>query len=104
MEHDDCVFFADRFSKENYRAFMEQTKGDKSAVEAVMNHTHLLDIFCNAQPRPTRDMVLYVGRLLKDIWQAKLNRDVPNRRIRVSFPEEHEDDLLYYEVSFFQER
>ena len=104
IEHDDCVFFADRFAEKNYLAFMKQTKGNKSAVEAVMNHTHILDICCSAQPKPTREMVLYVGRLLKDIWQAKLNRDFPKRRITVSFPEEHEDDLLYYEVSFFQER
>jgi hypothetical protein len=49
-------------------------------------------------------MILFVGRLLKDIWQAKLSRDFPKRRITVSFPEEHQDDLLQYEVSFFQEQ
>jgi hypothetical protein len=104
LEHDDCVFFAERFTEENYRGFMEQTKGDKAAVEAVMNHQHITDIFYNAEPKPTREVVLYIGRLLKDVWQTKLNRDFPNRKITVSFPEEHQDDLLHYEVSFFQER
>lgn len=104
LEHDDCVFFADRFTRENYDAFLKQTKGDKRAVEVVMNHTHILDIFGNAQPKPNREMVLYVGRLLKDVWQTKLNRDFPKRNIKVSFPEEYEEDLLSYEVSFFQER
>jgi hypothetical protein len=104
LEYDDCVFFADRFTKDNYRAFMDQTKQNKRAVETVMNHTHIIDICCNAQPRPNRDMILFVGRLLKDIWQAKLSRDFPKRRITVSFPEEHQDDLLQYEVSFFQEQ
>jgi hypothetical protein len=104
VEHDDCIFFANRFSEENYRGFMEQTKGDKTAVEAVMNHEHITDIFYNAEPKPSREMVLHVGRLLKEIWQAKLGRDFPNRKITVSFPEEYQDDLLHYEVSFFQER
>ena len=101
---EDCVFFADRFTKENYDAFMKQTNGDKRAVEVVMNHVHILDIFCNAQPRPNREMAVYVGRVLKDIWQTKLNRDFPKRNVTVSFPEEYEEDLLNYEVSFFQER
>ena len=103
LEYDDCVFLAHRFTDENYRAFMAQTSGDKRAVETVMNHTHILDI-CNPEPRPTREMVLYVGKLLKDVWGAKLDRDFPTRRITVSFPEEHQDDLLQYEVSFFQKR
>ena len=104
LEYDDCVFFAHKFSEKNYRAFMEQTKGDTTAVEAVMNHTHILDICCNAQPRANRDMVLFVGRLLKDVWQVKLDRDFPKRRIIVSFPEEFQEDLVQYEVSFLQER
>jgi len=41
---------------------------------------------------------------LRDTWQARLNRDFPGRKIRVSFPEEHGEDLLQYEVTFFQER
>jgi hypothetical protein len=104
IEHDDCVFFAHRFTEDNYRAFMQQTKGDKRAVECVMNHKHILDIFCGADPKPNREIVLYTGRLLKEIWQAKLNRDFPEREITVSFPEDNQDDLLDYEVSFFQER
>lgn len=104
IEHDDCVFFADGFTEENYRAFMARTKGDKAAVETVMNHWHIKDIFCSAEPKPTREMILHVGRLLKDIWQTKLNRDFPGRSITVSFPEEYEEDLLNYEISFFQKR
>jgi hypothetical protein len=101
-EHDDCVFFADKFTEENYRAFIESTEGDKTAVEAVMNHWHIKDIFCSAEP--SREMILYVGRLLKGIWQTKLSRDFPGRSITVSFPEEFEEDLLNYEISFFQNR
>ncbi|HUK46455.1 MAG TPA: hypothetical protein VLW06_02640 [Terriglobales bacterium] len=104
MEYDDCVFRTLRFTEENYRGFMEQTNGDKAAVEAVMNHEHILDIFSNASIKPSQSMVLYVGRLLKDIWDAKLKRDFPARRITVSFPEGPFEDPLQYEVSFFQEQ
>lgn len=104
LEHEDCVFRRDHFTEANFLGFMKQTNGDKTAVEVVMNHEHVLDIFPNADPKPSCKMVLYVGRMMKEIWQAKLNRDFPNRKILVSFPEEHSEDLLYYEVTFFQQR
>jgi len=103
VEHDDCVLHAG-FTDDIYKGFMAQTKGDKTSVEAVINHRHVLDLFCSADPKPTREMILYVGRLLTDTWQAKLNRDFPGRKIRVSFPEAYCEDLLQYEVTFFQER
>jgi hypothetical protein len=103
VEHDDCVFRAG-VTDEIYSGFMAKTKGDKTSVEAVMNHRHVLDLFCTADPEPTREVVLYVGRLLRDTWQAKLNRDFPGRKIRVSFPEDYCEDLLQYELTFFQER
>jgi hypothetical protein len=104
LEHDGCIFWRNRFTEENYKGFMAQTKGNKTAVEAVMNHEHILDIFPNPPNKPSREIVLYVGRLLKEIWQAKLDREFPGRRIKVSFPEEFSEDLLYYEITFFQER
>jgi hypothetical protein len=103
VEHDDCVLRAG-FTEDIYKGFMAQAKGDKSSVEAVMNHGHVLDLFSNANPKPTREMILYVGRLLRDTWRAKLKRDFPDRKIRASFPEEHCEGLLQYEVTFFQER
>jgi hypothetical protein len=101
-EHDGCVFFA-RFSEESYRGFLQQTGGNRQAVEAVMNHRHILDLFCRPDLKPTREQVIYLGRLLKDAWAAKLQRDFPGKRFVVSFPEEASEDLLDYEVTFFQE-
>jgi hypothetical protein len=103
VEHDDCLFFAG-FNTDNYKGFMTQMNGDKTSVEAVMNHRHVSDLFCNANPKPARPVIQYVGRLLRDAWQAKLDREFPDRRILVTFPEDDWEDLLQYEVTFFQER
>lgn len=102
-EHDDCVFFAG-FSEHSYREFMEQTAGNRQAVEAVMNHRHILDLFCRPELEPTQSQVVYLGRLLKEMWMAKLQRDFPSKRFVVSFPEEPSENLLDYEVTFIQER
>jgi hypothetical protein len=73
--YDDCVFDADRFTRKNYDAFMQQTNGAKTSVEAVMNHAHIIDLFSPRESQPSREMVLYVGRVLKQTWEAKLARD-----------------------------
>ena len=98
-EMDGCVFFAG-VTKGGYLAFMQQTGGDKRAVESVLNHRHILDLFSVAQP--TREQVVYLGRLLQEVWAAKLARDFPDRRFVVSFPEDEFEGLRDYEVSFYQ--
>jgi hypothetical protein len=102
VEHDGCIFFADAFDPDNYRGFMASTGGDRRAVEAVMNHRHVLDLFPGHSP--TREQVVYLGRLLREMWAVKLRQDFPDRPIVVRFPEDGCEDLLDYEVSFYQGR
>src|SRR4051812_43508322 len=70
-ELDGCVFFAS-VTEEGYRGFMQGAGGNKRAVEAVMNHRHVLDLFVS---EPSREQVVYLGRLLREMWAAKLARD-----------------------------
>jgi hypothetical protein len=90
------------FSADAYRGFMEQCSGDRRRVEAVMNHRHVFDYFSQAGGSATAAQILYFGRVLKDMWQAKLCRDFPGRRFIVSFSEGPYDDLAEYEVTFRQ--
>lgn len=104
-EHDGCIFLGDCVDEENYRAFLAQTKGNKTAVEKVLNHRHIVDIFSRShREMPSTEVVVYVGRLMKEIWRAKLDRDFPDRKIKVTFPEGVFEDILEYEITFFQER
>jgi hypothetical protein len=81
---------------------MQQTRGNRRAVESVINHRHIVDLFVNPKLQPTRDQLVYIGRALKDIWSAKLRRDFPTRDITVSFPEGEYSELTDYEITFFQ--
>jgi len=101
--HDDCVLFAD-FNEESYSGFLDSTRGHKKSVEIVMNHQHILQLFQNESDDPSEDLIVYLGRLLRDMWSCKLARDFPERNIVVSFPEEKVGDLLNYEITFYQER
>lgn len=59
--------------------------GDKTKVEAVLNHVQITDLFLNAPDEPSDAQVEYLGMLLKDIWLLKLRRDFPHLDIQVDF-------------------
>jgi hypothetical protein len=101
VEHDGCVLF-EGFSEASYTEFLEQTDGDRAAVEAVMNHRHIGDLFCGPDLEPTHAQLRHLGRVLVETWTAKLARDFPERRFSVTFPERELDELLDYEITFSQ--
>jgi hypothetical protein len=104
IEHDDCIFFEEGFSPESYQQWRKQL--DKTGAEALLNHRHITDLFINSEFKPNLEIILYIGRYLKEVWTEKLKRDFPSRKFVVSFPEEPHtpNDLRSYEISFFQER
>ena len=91
------------FSKASLRGFEDSTSGDRAAVEAVMNHVHMVDIHCN-EPSPTEGQLRYLGRVLKQIYETKLKSDFPEFKVAVSFNDEPGLDLLDYELTFWQAR
>ena len=88
------------FSVESLRGFEDMTKGNRVAVEAVMNHVHISDIHCNVEP--TEPQLRYLGRVLKQIYETKLRCDFPDTSFEVSF---NDEPGLYpedYELTFWQ--
>lgn len=102
--HDGCLLPAG-FNIENYEEWMRATKQDRTAVEAVMNHLHILDLFPSQREEPTLAQVLVIGRVLREMWTAKLSREHPSLPVTVSFPDDQIfDDLLDYEITVFVSR
>ena len=104
IAHDECTFLSTGFDEKNYREWLRHFKGDRSAVEAMINHRHIADIFVQEEDRLTVSMELAVGRLLQETWAAKLRQDFPNKKFTVSLPEGDPTDLISYEISFFENR
>lgn len=88
-------------TEESLGSWEQATGGDRRAIEAVINHVHLVDIHTGA-PEPTEAQLRYLGRVLKQIHEAKLKADFPDRTFVVSFPDEPGLDLLDYELTFWQ--
>jgi hypothetical protein len=101
--HDDCVL-RDGLRQEDYRSFLAQNNSDRQAVERVMNHVHIVDLFeCREEGRdPTAEQLVFWGRVLREIWQTKLDRDFPKLNIQVSFLEVGVEELMDYELTVYQ--
>ena len=95
--HEGHILFSN-FGIESFRGFATQTGGDRRAPEAAMNHRHLASPF--AESEGTAEQFLYLGRLMQDMWQAKLARDFPGERIVVTFHANPADDPLEWVISF----
>ena len=101
--YDDCIFRED-ISKKTYLEWRNSTNGNKTAIESVLNHLHIIDLFPNIDTTVTIDQIVFIGKKLKEMCQAKLNLDFPDRKITVVFDEIGHKDIEGYEITFFQER
>lgn len=100
-EHDDCVFLI--LDVEKYALWMETLGGNKTQAEATLNHRHIADLFEDAESAP-HELLIALGRTLKQCWAAKLRLDFPNRRFEVQFDETLAADAIDYEITFYQQR
>jgi hypothetical protein len=90
------------FSEASLRGF-EQNDTNRKSIEWVMNHVHILDIHNRGCGDASKDKLLVLGNVLKEIYQAKLLWQWPDRPCTVEFyiPDDS-DDLVEYQLSFWQ--
>jgi hypothetical protein len=91
------------FDEAALRGFECQQGATRKSVEWVMNHLHLDGVQHLGCSDITEDKLLVLGRVLKEIYEAKLQWQFPNRPCVVQFyvPDDRED-LSDYQISFWQ--
>jgi|GEM_PF-546467 len=102
LEHDGAVFWKERFDEANYVSWMKALQGNREGVQAVMNHLHIVKMFPSEPEDPTSEQLVYLGRVLKDVWSTKLARDFPCWQTTVRFPVDDFDDLIDYQITFLR--
>jgi hypothetical protein len=93
------------FSESALRGFEGQDGSTRKSVEWVMNHLHLEDIQHLGCPDITQDKLIVLGKVLKEIYQVKLQWQFPDRPcvVELSVPD-NTSDLSRYQLSFWQKR
>ncbi len=95
----DGYVFRQYATKKLFDHWWFSTNGNALAVQSVINHFHLTDLhFKDAH----ESQILYLGRILKQTYEAKLKLEFPDRTFMVIFNDEPGLDLLSYELTFWQ--
>jgi hypothetical protein len=91
------------FSQAALAGFECQSAYTSKSVEWVMNHLHLADIQYFGCEDISKDKILVLGNILKEIYEAKLASQFPDKPCIVEFYKpEDEEDLMQYQLSFWQ--
>jgi hypothetical protein len=99
----DEYILREGFSEDSLRGFEQQKGINRKSVEWHMNHLHIADIQYYGCKDASKDKLLLLGNLLKEIYEAKLLWQFPDNPCSVEFYQpDDEDDLMEYQISFWQ--
>ena len=101
IEYDDCILVAGA-TEGTYRSWLSHFGEDRAAVERMINHIDLNYLFqSNPNLNPADDQLTYLGRLLQEMWHAKLTLQFPGRRVVVDFIDDPDQDPM---ITVYQPR
>ena len=83
VEHDSGIFLAEVFNQEIYKHWQEELGNDIAAIERVMNHQHIDDFLPGAESIGI-DNLLYLGQVIRQMWDNHLKVRYPERDFQVS--------------------
>ena len=102
VENDGMVFRSG-VAADHVQQWMNGTTNDKPAVEAMVNHLHVLDVqHPGAWEQANETQVRYLAETLRAAWAAKLAIDFPNKKFVVKVIEGSATELREYQVVFYQ--
>lgn len=99
--HQNRVFLAFRFDKDNFDMCEKQLDGDLAAVERVINHIHVAaDLLTIPFENATYQTIQYFGTVLLQSWKAILLAQFPDRQFQ--FSGEKDGDMDDFVITFWQ--
>jgi hypothetical protein len=91
------------FTEAALRGFEKQKGSTRKSVERVMNHLHIADIQHGGCADISEDKLIYLGHILREIYEAKLKLQFPDRPCIVEFYAPRKaDELMEYQITFWQ--
>jgi len=101
IECEGCVFWGVRVPA-RYQEWKKEFQCIISDIEGMLNHMHFGDLFTCRKENWTNEQVLFIGRVLKDSWSAKLKRDFPAKEFTVEFNEDFNYETDDPTITFYQ--
>ncbi len=103
--HEERIYLDNAPDHDDYLELLIVSGFDKTTVQALYNHRHLLELVQALEPEvtPTRDELIALGKQLQAMWQAKLQQDFPDRPVIVAFDVEDGDPLDDLQLVIYEE-
>jgi hypothetical protein len=99
----DKYILVEGCSKESIASFENRENSSPKLVEWILNHFHLADLHNQDSYDVSADKLIFLGNVIKEMWEAKLQWQFPDRPCTVEFyvPDDPED-IGEYQVAFWQ--
>lgn len=72
----------ERFDNDNYEEWKVALEDNSQSIEKIINHWHMEDLFQSLEGVSDNNL-LYLGQVIAEMWQARLNQVYPDRHFRV---------------------
>lgn len=82
------VLLAEHYRPEAFAQWWRQYAGKRSAIEGMVNHTHLYDLFPHAEVDDALAAYEHLASTLRRCWNAALTVQFPGRRFSFSYETE----------------
>lgn len=90
VEYDGCVLLAFKFDEAGVGNWLDHLKGDRRAVEAVVNHVHLWDVLAPKTPEEYAALSALAGRIVP-MSRAAARAAFPEREFDITDPDDPDD-------------
>lgn len=89
----DCVLLRKQYEPQNFEKWWHELDGNRTKVEAMINHVHLYDLFSpESEVEAEQDVLLVeLGEILVRCWSAALAQAFPGRRFDVQLHNSGQD-------------
>ncbi len=84
----DCVLVSQRFDQANFDEWWERQKGDVPAIESVVNHLHLWDIFEPSGDAENRALDWLASKVAR-AWELHAAAQFPDREFTAQVTDEY---------------
>ena len=98
----DGMVFRRHMDRQTLDSWITNCSGNRQSIEATANHIHLLDLHYVGSPDANAERIIYLGKVLKEIYQVKLAAEFPDRKFVVDFYEPPDKNLQDYQLTFYQ--
>ena len=92
IEVDGCVLLAERYDPETFRQWRDKLGDERGAIERVINHVHVWDLFNSESHEVPDEQVRALATTIADTWRCALNVQFPERDGEVALALDEPDD------------